>query len=75
MGEGLGVNSTTAQKQKLMLKTMSTQGLLAKWGYLRRSAPGKNLARQLARKIEKELIRRGAMVEGDSETTLSEESS
>lgn len=61
-------------KQKQMLKTMSTPGLMAKWYYLKRCAPTKNAAHALAQKIEKELIRRGALIADDDETTLSDAS-
>lgn len=60
------------QKQKMMLRTMSTPGLLAKWHYLKTSAPSKNAAHALARKTEKELIKRGDLIADDEETTLSD---
>jgi predicted nuclease of restriction endonuclease-like (RecB) superfamily len=55
-----------------MLKNMSTKGLQAKWGYLNNCSPLKTQARTLARTIEKELIRRGVLVEDDDESTLTE---
>ena len=71
--DSFAVNAAALEKQKNMLKNMSTQGLLAKWGYLKDCSPFKNKARALARKIEKKLIRRGALVEGDdSDSTLTE---
>ena len=67
------LNPEALTKQKNMLKNMSTKGLQAKWGYLKNCSPFKNQARTLARKIEKELIRRGVMVEDDDdESTLTE---
>lgn len=57
-----------------MLKTMSTHGLMAKWYYLRKCAPSKRSAHSLARKIQKELITRGALIADDDETTLSDAS-
>lgn len=74
--DSFAVNADAVQKQKNMLRNMSTHGLVAKWGYLKKCSPMKNKARALARKIEKELIRRGALVEGDdSDSTLTEGSS
>ena len=39
------VNADALQKQKTMLRTMSTQGLFAKWGYLKNCDPVKTKAR------------------------------
>lgn len=66
------LNADALAKQKNMLRTMSTHGLQAKWRYLKNCSPFKNQARTLARKIEKELIRRKVLVEDDDESTLTE---
>ena len=70
--DSLAVKADAVQKQKNLLRNTSTHGLVAKWGYLKKCSPMKNKARALARKIEKELIRRGELVEGDSDSTLTE---
>ena len=41
------------------VQNMSTKGVQVKWSYLKSCSPFKNQARTLARKLEKELIRRG----------------
>ena len=68
------LNPDALAKQKNMLRTMSTPGLFAKWYYLKNCSPMKNKARALARKIKKELIRRGDLVEDedDDESTMTE---
>lgn len=66
------LNPEALKKQQNMLKTMSTEGLRLKWVYLKNCSPFKTKARTLARKIEKELIRRKVLVEDDDESTLTE---
>lgn len=66
------LNPEALRKQKIMLKNMSTGLLQAKWCYLKNCYVQKNQARTLARSVEKELIRRGILVEDDDESTLTE---